>query len=107
MTNEWAATARRPADRVTVVTSLREFCASSVPIRLGSGLEIVELQDDEIAAALKVAGAAGGMRLDERTISEAFAIRTAFDSRLFTDAVPEAESATEQALREEAERNVR
>jgi len=106
MTNEWAATARRPADRVTVVTSLREFCAPSVPIRLGSGLEIVELQDDEIAAALQVAGAAGGTRLDERTISEAFAIRTAFYSRLFIGAVPEAESATEQALREEAERNV-
>src|SRR5207253_6911492 len=37
---------------------------------------------------------------------EAFAIRMAFESRLFIDAIPETESAAEQRVREEAEHEV-
>ena len=52
LTTEWATALRRLSDRVTVVVPFLEFDAPSASIYLEPGLEIVELSNGEIAAAL-------------------------------------------------------
>src|SRR5204862_350365 len=52
LTTEWAEALRRPSDPLTVVVALSEFAAPSLPILLEPGLEIDELNEQEIAAGL-------------------------------------------------------
>jgi hypothetical protein len=100
----WAEALRRPSDRVTHVLVLYEFDAPETPILVEPNLEIDELTEDEIAAALQLGGGGPrGLRVDERTVSKIFGIRRSFDTQLFTDEIPQREAAKEQRTREEAE----
>jgi hypothetical protein len=88
---------------VTVIVALHEFDAPAVPIVLEEGLEIDELSEPEVAAALSLgAGQRAGLRLDERVVSKVFGIRTSIASRLFIDGVPQAEATPEMAVRTDA-----
>jgi hypothetical protein len=85
-----------------VIVALHEFDAPTAPIELEPGLEIVELSEAEIAAALLFGGGLAGLRLNERSVSKVFGIRSSFESRLFIDAVPANESERETAVQQEA-----
>ena len=101
---QWAQELRRPSDRITNILVLHEFEAPAVPILVEPGLEIDELCEHEIGAALSLGGGgARGFSLDERTISKTFGVRRSFDSQLFIDEIPPAESEREQTVRQDAE----
>jgi hypothetical protein len=99
----WCESFRRPSDRITLVLVLHEFDAPETPIVVEPNLEIDELSDDEIAAALRFGGGLGGLEVDERTVSVTFGIRRSFESQLFIDEIPPAEADKEQRIREEVE----
>jgi len=101
LTTQWAQMLRRPSDRMTVIVALHEFTASSVPFLLEPGLEIDELSEQEIAAALMLGAGHIGLSIDERTVSKVFGIRTSYESRLVVDGVPP-EDQQETAIRESA-----
>ena len=101
---QWAQELRRPSDRITNILVLHEFEAPAVPILIELGLEIDELYEHEIGAALSLGGGgARGFSLDERTVSKTFGVRGSFDSQLFIDEIPPAESEREQTVRQDAE----
>lgn len=103
LTTKWAKALRRPSDLITVVVALSEFAAPSVPILLGPGLEIDELNEQEIAAALMSGAGQGGLSPnDERMVFRVFGIRSSLESRLFIDGVPPAEDQPEMAIRVDA-----
>jgi hypothetical protein len=99
----WAESFRRPSDRITLVLVLYEFDAPETPIVVEANLEIDELREDEIAAALSFGGGLRGLEVDERMVSKTFGIRRSFETQLFVDQIPEAEADKEQRIREEAE----
>jgi hypothetical protein len=100
---QWVEALRRTSDRVTVIVALHEFHAPAVPIVLEpSGLEIDELRESEIAAALALGGGQIGHSIDERVIARQFGIRASLQSRLFIDDIPPDEGDLEVALRETA-----
>jgi hypothetical protein len=90
LTKNWAEALRRPSDPITIVLALTEFAAPTVPIRLESNLEIDELNEQEIGAALMSGAGLGGFLLDERTVSTVFGIRSSFESPLLVEGVPPA-----------------
>lgn len=102
LTTNWAEALRRPSDLITVVVVLSEFAAQSVPIVLEPGLEIDELNVEEIAAALMSGAGQGGLAPNERIVSRVFGIRSSCESRLFVDGVPPAEDQSEMVLRVDA-----
>ena len=103
LTTKWAEALRRPSDPITVVVVLSEFAAPSVPILLEPDLEIDELNEQEIAAALMSGAGQGGLSPnDERMVSRVFGIRSSCESRLFVDGVPPAEDQPEMAVRVDA-----
>src|SRR5436189_1264470 len=94
---------RRASDRMTVIVALHEFHAPAVPILLEpGGLEIDELSESEVAAALALGAGRIGPSIDERVISRGFGIRRPFESRLFIDGVPPHEGEQEMAVRVDA-----
>lgn len=97
---QWAEWLRRPSDRMTVIVALHEFYAPVVPILLEPGLEIDELSESEIAAALALGAGGVGLSVDERTVSRVFGIRTSFASQLFIDGIPAVEGEQEIAVRQ-------
>jgi hypothetical protein len=103
VTKGWVEALRRASDRLIVVVALREFEASTVPILLEPDLQIDELSEREVTAALAFGGGLRGLAIDERHVARTFGIRTSFDSRLFIDEIPAAESQREQDVRQQAE----
>jgi hypothetical protein len=100
---QWVEALRRKSDRVTVIVALHEFHAPIVPIVLEpSGLQIDELRESEIAAALALGGGQIGLSIDEHVIARQFGIRASLESRLFVDDIPPDEGDLDVALRETA-----
>jgi hypothetical protein len=70
LATQWALDLRRPNDRITNILVLREFEAPVVPILVEPGLEIDELYEHEVAAALSLGGSgARDFSPHERTIT--------------------------------------
>ena len=83
----WAESFRRPSDRVTIVLVLHEFDAPGEPIVVEPNLEIGELREDEIAAALHFGGGLRSLEVDERIVGKTFGIRSSFETQLFIDQI--------------------
>lgn len=99
-TTHWAEELRRPSDVMTGILALHEFHTPAAPIVLEPGLEIVELTDAEVAAALVLAPGPVALRLDERHVSKVFGIRASYDSILFIDDIPATEGEQEMSVRQ-------
>jgi hypothetical protein len=100
--SQWLAALRRRSDVLIVIVALSEFRAEQVPIVLEEGVEIDELSDAEISAALALGGRASFFAGDSQMISRTFGIRTSFETPLFVDDIPPAEGTRDQAAREDA-----
>jgi hypothetical protein len=97
ITTRYAEWLRRSHDRVTVALTLREFDTPDVPIALGPELEIDELNEMEIAGALRFGAGISGFSIGERIVGKVFALRTTFESQLFTGEIPGKEMDQEMA----------
>jgi hypothetical protein len=102
LTTRWTDSLRRLSDQVTIVVTLDHFDSEEVPIRLGQGgLEIDELSETEISAALTLGAGARGPLTQERIVSRVFGVRGRFESPLFIDSPPSDQISRDVALREE------
>jgi hypothetical protein len=103
VTAAWLKDLRRPSDTIRAVIALSEFDAPVLPIDLAPNLQIAELSDDEVGAALALgAGIQSGLHPDERTASRVIGIRSSCESKLFIGGVPPEQADDEMAVRNSA-----